>query len=268
MTLNNRICTFFSSSGNTGTTNTVFSVASALSQKVEARVGVLCLNGWDDSTDYFTDPPTYLDKLKPRLAGKMLTDDEEFLGRFKEIEPERLYILAGNQNRRLERIFTAEEIEYLIERSQDLFDVVLIDAGCHLDNAMSAQAVYSANSHYMLLTQQPKVLKRFHQLFENIFEPLAIEKTHLRFILNQYQDKSYLLTQKQITKELDVPEVITIPLAENGMISELENRFLYSYQQPKYQLSIDRIAEEIGKDFALPFKELEPTKKGFAKLFK
>lgn len=267
MLQNNRVCTFFSSSGNTGTTNTVFSVALSLSKQVNARIGVLCLNGWDDSTDYFVDPPAYLDTLKPRLAGKMLGDDEELLGRFKEIENQKLYILAGNRNRRLDRIFTTEEIEYLIERSQQIFDIVLIDAGSHLDNAMSVQAVYSANMHFALLTQQPKVLKRFQQIYEDILMPLSFTKEQLMFIVNQYQDKTFLLTEKQIAKELDVPDVYSIPLAENGMVSELENRILYSYNQQKYQLGIDKIAQHIGKEFGLRFNELEPTKKGFARIF-
>lgn len=264
---NKQVFTFFSSSGNTGTTNTVFSVAQSLSKQIDARIGVLSLNGWDDSSDYFIDPPAYLNTLKPRLAGRMLGDDTELLGRFKEIEQNKLYILAGNQNRRLERIFTTEEIEYLIERSQQIFDVVLIDAGCHLDNAMSVQAVYSAGTHFAVLTQQPKVLKRFNQIHDDILQPLFLNKEEMMFIVNQYQEKTFLLTDKQIAKELDVPEVFSIPLAESGMISELENRILYSYNQPKYQLTIDKIAKFIGEEAGARFKEVPPVRKGLARIF-
>lgn len=261
--LNNRVCTFFSSTGNIGTTNTVYSVAMSLAKQTNARIGVLALNGWDDSSDFLVDPPAYLDSLKSRIAGKMFADDSELLERFSEILPNSLYVLAGNKNRRLERAFTVEDIQYLIERSQDIFDVVLIDAGSNLDNAMSAQSIYESGHLYAVISQQPKVLKRFRQMHEDILNPLSIYKENIHFLINKYQEKSYLLTDKKIAKELDINDLNVIPFTEDGIISEYENKFLYSYTNQKYQSSIDQIAKGVALDMALAIKELAPVKKGF-----
>lgn len=265
---NNRIATFFSAGGNVGVTNTVYSVALALSKLSDAKIGVLSLNAWDDGTDYLPEAKDFLDSLKPRLAGKQLDNNEEFLKRFVKVEENNLYILPGNRNGRLVRNFKVEEVSYLIDRSQQVFDVVLIDAGGHLDNALSAQAIYEAGHRYAILTQQPKVLKRFNQLEEDILTPLSIEKKHIRFILNKYQEKSYLLDSKKIAKEKDLQDVHTIPYTEDGIISELENRFLYTYPNQKYQASIEQLAKDIGKDMAFPLKEVTPVKKGFFRINK
>ena len=260
--MNNRVATFFSAGGNVGLTNTVYSVGLALSKLSNAKVGVLSLNAWDDGSDYLIEAKDFLDTLKPRLAGKKLVDNEDFISRFVEIEANSLYVLAGNRNSRLVRNFTEEEAMYLIDRSQEVFDVVLIDAGGHLDNALSAQAVYSAQYKYSLITQQPKVLKRYRQMEEDVLTPLLIEKKNIRFLLNKYQEKSYLLDAKKVAKELDLHDIHTIPFTEDGIISELENRFLYSYPNPKYQPSIEQLAKDIGKDMAVSMKELAPVKKG------
>lgn len=260
--MNNRVATFFSAGGNVGNTNTVYSVALALSKLSDVKVGVLSLNAWDDGSDYLPAAKDFLDTLKPRLAGKKLEDNEDFIGRFVTIKPNSLYILAGNRNSRLVRDFSIEEVAYLIDRSKEVFDVVLIDAGGHLDNALSAQAVFSAEHCFALITQQPKVLKRYRQMDEDILTPLLLEKKNIRYLLNKYQDKSYLLDAKQVAKELEINDIHTIPFTEDGIISELENRFLYSYTNPKYQQSIEQLAKDIGKDMAITMKEVAPVKKG------
>lgn len=264
---NNRVIAIFSTVGNTGTTNTAFSIALALSKKSKAKIGVLSLNGWDDSSDFYTGQGSFLDDLKPKLAGKRLGDEREMLERFKEVEKDRLYILGGNRNRRLERDFKKEEIEYLIDRTSEIFDVVLIDAGCHLDNAMSAQSIFSAGHHIVVLTQQPKALKKFKQVYEDILQPLSIYKQKMQFLVNQYQEKTYLLTEKQIAKELDVAMVTAVPFSSNGMLSELDNKILYSYTDPKYQQSLDLVAENIGQKLSLVMEDIAAPKKGLGKFF-
>ena len=265
---NNRLATFFSAGGNVGVTNTVYSVALALSKLSEVKIGVLSLNAWDDGSDYLPEAKDFLDTLKPRLAGKQLDDNDDFLNRFVNVEGNDLYILPGNRNARLVRSFKVEEVSYLIDRSLQVFDVVLIDAGGHIDNALSAQAVYEAGHRYAILTQQPKVLKRFNQLEEDILTPLSIEKRHIRFILNKYQEKAHLLDSKKIAKEKELQDVHTIPYTEEGIISELENRFLYTYTNQKYQASIEQLAKDLGKDMALSLKEIAPVKKGLFRLSK
>lgn len=260
---NKKVISFLSAAGNIGTTSTAFSIAQSLSKQTDARIGVLCLNPWDDSTDYIESPSAFLDSIKSRLAGKMLGDDAELIERFTEISPNSLYILAGNRNRRLERQYSTEEIDYLIDRAKDIFDLVLIDAGSHMDNPLSAQAVYVSDTHYVVINQQPKVLKRFRQQHDDILYPLSIEKNNMHFLLNMYQEKNYKLTDKQIAKELDIDSIFPLPLVEDAIVSELENKVLYSYNNAKYQASIDTVAKQIAETAHINLKETVGGKKGF-----
>ena len=128
-------------------------------------------------------------------------------------------------------------------------------------------ALFSADRRFAVLNQQPKSTKRYLQLQGDILAALSIKKEDVNFILNQYQEKASLLSEKQIAKELDVKEIFTIPFTDHGAISEIENQILYSYNQAKYQESINELADGIGRNLALAFKELENGKKGFSKLF-
>lgn len=261
-----KVITFFSSLSNAGTTSTTLSVGYALAQQTEAKVAVLLLNAWDDGTDFYPNPPYYLNEIKSRLAGGKFTNDDDFTSKFKKIN--NLFILAGNKDRLMERHYTTDEIDYLIERTKEVFDVVLIDAGCHLDNALSVQSLLKSDFKSLVLTQQPKALKRYFQLHETILNGLDVTDTEFYFIVNRYQSKSHLQTKKDIAKLIELPLLTTLTEVQNGWLSELENKILYSYDDHiHYQKGIDTITEKLIQLADLPVKEL-PKRKGFGRLFR
>jgi cellulose biosynthesis protein BcsQ len=259
-----KVVTFFSSLSNVGTTSTVLSTAYALANYSDQKIGVLLLNAWDDGTDFYTNPPYYLNELKSRLAGKMFENDEDFLGKFKTIYEDRLFILAGNQDRRMERLFIEEEVEYLLERAREVFDLVLIDAGCHFDNALTVISVNKADMKVLICNQQAKAVKRFHQIYDDILFSLGIDKQDLHLVVNQYQDHSFLPTDKDISKQLNVPLLVTVDFEATGWLAELENKILFSYDYPLYQDAIMVIAKKIAETFDIPLKEVERKRKGLA----
>ena len=262
-----KVVTFFSSLSNVGTTSTTLSTAYALSSHSDVRVGVLLLNSWDDGTDFFINPPYFLNELKSQLAGKMFENDEEFLNKFKSIR-ENFYVLAGNKDRRMERLFTADEIEYLITRSKDVFDIVLIDGGCHFDNALTTVAIHQSDFKILICNQQAKGIKRFEQLYDDILFSLGVNKNHIHLVVNQYQDRSFLATDKDIAKQLDLSLLVTIDWEASGWLAEIENKIMYSYDLPLYREGIMTITRKIAETFDISLKETDQKKKGLARWFK
>lgn len=256
----NKVLTFFSPIGNIGLTATVHTIADTLSVRTESRIAVLNLNAWDDGTDYIEEPDFTLDQIKSRLSGKMLQNDEDFLSKFTQIR-DNLLILSGNRDTKLERLYSVEEVKYLIERSKDLFDLVLIDAGSHVDNALSAEALEQADDIFILLNQQAKSSKRFGQLYNDILAEYPIYKKDLHLIINEYQSRTYLDTDDKISKEVDVPLFATIPYVENAKLCEIENKWSLLFDDKDYAKTINGIAEQIAAESNLAMIESPNQKK-------
>ena len=261
------VYTFFSSIGNVGTTTTVLSIADALAKATKVNVGVLNLNAFDDGTDFYNPPTVSLDQLKPKLTGKMFSNENDLLSKFVVPSPN-LYILPGNQQRRMERDYSIDEVEYLIERAQDIFDIVLIDAGNHFDNALSNGAMVMTNAVYFIANQQPKAIKRFQQLYDEIIKEIPIPKDDIQLIISNYQDRAYLPTDTDISKQLNLPLLSTLIHVPNGWVSEIENNWKLLSEHHRYRESIYQIVEEIAASASIEIKETPQKKRGFFKLKK
>ncbi|MDA2541143.1 hypothetical protein PDR35_15425 [Bacillus cereus] len=248
------IITFFSSVSNIGTTSTCLSVGKALSQYTNAKVGVLLLNAWDSGTDQLNFKGNYMDQVKSKLASKTISSEQEFLSQFHMVNPN-LYILGGNRDTKMERLFTKEEINYLIEHSKQTFDVVLVDAGSHFDNANMVQALNESNLRFLIMNQQTKAIRKFNQFHRDILYPLGYEKEDLLMIINQFEDLSHLPTTKDIHKDIDIPLLTTIEKSENGMLSEIERTVLYDYEDIGYKQSINAVAKSIASSVDLIFND-------------
>lgn len=262
-----KVIAFFSPVSNIGTTSTTLSVAKALQEQTTAKIGVLLINAWDQGTYQLEYQGRYLDEIKGRLANKAISNKEEFLSMFHMIEKEQLYILGGNRFTKLERLFTIEEINYLIELSKKYFDIILIDSGSHFDNAIMVQALYESDMKFVVLNQQQKTLIRFNQIYDEILYPLGYKKEGFLGIVNRYVDKAQYLNVKNISEFIDVPILTTIFEMDNSFISETEGRILYDYIDPLYKEGISAVAKPIIKYASLPIKEKEEDTKKRKKWF-
>lgn len=263
--MNSPVISFFSSTSATGTTSTVLSVAMALQQNSELRIGVLLLNVLDEGSDFVEKPISYIDELKPLLAGKGLDSSDDFVSKFTRVGKQ-LYILQGNRNRRIERQYQTEEIHYLIDRATKEFDIVLIDGGSHFDNVLSIVSLERGSRIQMVLTQSPKVVRRFNQLYEQILHPLGTRKDSINFIINGHQDKTYILPVKHIAQELNIKNYTLVSHFDKASLAEIENKIVYEIADSKYRDSITSIAKELCKEFALGWIQTD-TKKGFKGFF-
>ena len=249
-----KVVTFFSTISNIGTTTTCLSVARAISENTKSRVGVLLLNAWDKGTHQLEFKGKYLNELKGRLANKAISSKEEFYSSFHMYAQDKLYILGGNSDVKLERLYTKEEIEYLIQLSKKYFDIVLIDAGCHFDNINMLQALHQSNMRFLVVNQQYKAVKQFKQVFDEILYPLGYKKTNFMVLVNQVIDSSQLSTPRTISDELDVILLASVYNIQNAWVTELNSTMLYDISE-LYRDSINVVSRSIISQYGLELDE-------------
>jgi hypothetical protein len=259
---NSNAFTFFSTIGNIGTTSTCLSVGKALGQCTNAKVGVLLLNAWDDGTDQIMDyKGSYLDEIKNKLNGQLINSDNELLSLFHMMEKDRLYVIGGNRSTRMERLFTKEEIHYLIQKAKRVFDIVLIDSGSHFDNSIMVQALTESHLKFLVINQQAKAIKKFNLIYNDVLYPLGYKSSDFLMVINQFEDESHLPSSKNINKDIDVPMLTIIEKTKYGLLSEQEQKSLFEYTDSLYQESINIIAKSISADMNIEFVQYEKKKK-------
>lgn len=263
--MENNVIGFFSPIPGSGTTSTVLSIAQSIAKHTNQKVGVLSLNVFDDNSDYIAEAPSFLDEIKTLLAGRSFQSEKELLSKFAFQEG--VYILAGNKNRRLERQFQTSEIDYLIEVSSQAFDLVLIDGGSHFDNALSVISLVKSKQRFMVVTQQPKALKRFQQLNEQLLRPMNIDFEDFSFILNNFQDKTFTLSSKQVMRELEIEKIQKLPYVEKAIIAEIDSSSIYQSSDERYKTVIDMVAKDITHVCELQWID-EGTKQKFFNIFR
>lgn len=237
------VVTLFSSVSNVGVTSTTLSLATAISKMTNAKIAVICTNAWDDGTDQIDYKGKYLNEIKTQLTNHLL-DKETLINSFHKTDD--FYFLAGNQNTKIERLFTVDEIDYLISKSKEVFDLVLIDAGSHFDNANIIQSLTHADLKLLIVNQQKKSVKKFEQIYNNILEPLRYAKTSFLLVINQYSKEPGLSSDKEIHTELNVPYLTSIPDAQIlGLYAEANKKILYNMNDHEYIDSINSIAKGI-----------------------
>lgn len=262
------VFTFLSVLPNIGTTSTVLSIAKALNAHTDARVGVLGLNLWDDGTDQLDYKGMSLDQIKGKLQNNLFSvSDEkssyEFLSSFHMEEKERLYILGGNRNTKMQRLFTTDEVSTLINLSKKVFDVVLIDAGSQFDNAGMVQSLAESDMKFLVLNQQRKAIKKYQEVHDHILYPLGYKPSDFLMIVNQYKEHVLLSSPKDINKEIDVPLLTTIEYMKEASASEVSQKVLYDYDEPAYNESINALLRSITSHLQISLKEDSGKRKGW-----
>lgn len=240
------VVNFFSTISNVGTTSTCLSVAQAIQANSSAKIGVLLLNAWDDGTDQINYKGKYLDEIKSQLTDELIESEDEFLSLFHMQEKDKFYILAGNRDTKMERLFTKEEIHFIIDKAKSVFDIVLIDSGCHFDNVNMVQALLESDLRFLVFNQQYKAIKKFQHVYNDILYPLGYNVNDFFMVINSYEDRAFRPSSKDIFIETKVPIITTITKNENGIVSEGEKKILYHYDDDDYKEAINLLAKSIA----------------------
>lgn len=256
------IVTMISSIPNVGLTSTTLSLATAIGSLTDAKVGVLGLDAWDDGVDQISQyKGKYLNEIKTQLTNKLL-DTDSFLELFHKDEKAPFYYLAGNRNTKMERLFTIEEMDYLISLAKRTFDLVILDAGSHWDNANIIQSLKHADLKLIIMNQQRKSIKKFDLIDQHILLPLGYKRSEFLLVINGYNSDPSLLNEKDIHSELNIPYLTYTPhLDFLGIHSEMTQKILYHYHNEEYNHSINHISRGIISRTNLVMKQEEIIEK-------
>lgn len=267
----NQIIGFFGSHSGSGVSTTTLNVARTLGEMTKNSVAVLSLNTWDPS-DYFLTygDAGHLNDIRLDLKTHSLTPEKlrDSMGKYQHF-----YHLAGNRDIKLQRYYSTEELAHLIDIAKETFDVVLIDAGSHFDNAGYAQTYTSSELKFFVTTQDEKGYRGyFSYVYDQLLKPLKRSSTEFILLINQFKQNYSLISEKDMQEELGMQLLTTIPDEEvNGLLALRQKKLLFDIGTEEYQKSIKIIANTIVKKANLLMKEKEQEeakKKGLFHIFK
>ena len=240
----NRIVSFFGTHSGAGVSTTVLNVAKVLAGKVEEKVLVLSLNPWDMSDYFLNYKGKYLNDVKVDLKTGSLTEQKlmDAVCKYKGF-----YHLAGNRDIKLQRFYQTEEIAELIKVAQACFDIILIDAGPHFDNANYAQAYIQSELKFLVTDQTEKGYRGYWPyIFTQLLEPIGATANEFILLLNHFKPDPALISEKDIQAELDMTLLTTIPdIGTLGSIGIRQKQLLYDLADETYRGSIETIAHSI-----------------------
>lgn len=259
----NHVTTFVGVQSKVGVTSTVMAVATRLGMTTEAKIGVLGLNSSNPGVTFINHyEGSYLDELKTSLSNNMLSSAQLL----KEMHGHNhFFYLAGNRDIKKRLHYSIKEIHYLIEQAKKTYDLVLIDAGCNFDDALCIQGLLNADTKFLLTNQCLSGLDTWHQIFEQVLEPLGFLKSDFLMLVNAYYNKPHLPDIKQISRDYGVPCLRHIASAGDlGVVVEANRNLLIDYDEPEYIKDIDFIVRALVKTYKLKNKEtVEVKKSGF-----
>ncbi|WP_163537293.1 ParA family protein [Gracilibacillus sp. YIM 98692] len=253
-----RIISFFGTHSGSGVSTTIFSIAQAIGRQIEGKVLVLSLNAWDPADYFHIYEGEYLNDLKVELKMGQLTSDR-LIESVTEVD--NFFHLAGNRDIKLQRYYTDEEIQHLLQVAKETFDVVLVDGGTHFDTANAIQSYVNSNIRFIITNQDDKGYRGyFPHIFQQLIEPSGGKKSDFLLIINQYRPEMQLINEKDLEDELEIQRISTIPdLEPLGAIAIRQKKSLYHLADIGYRKEIERIAKVIIAEAQLRVKETVDT---------
>ncbi|MFT9495740.1 MULTISPECIES: hypothetical protein [Bacillota] len=266
-----RIVSFFGTHSGAGVSTTVLNLARSLSQRIEEKVLVLSLNSWDPADYFYHYNGQYLNDLKVDLKTHNLTP-----ARLSEAVAyhQSFYHLGGNRDIKMQRFYQPSEIEHLIKTAQQLFDVILIDAGTHFDTAPTVQAYLSSNLRFLVTNQEEKGYRGyFPYVFQQLIEPSGGKSDDFMLVINRFQPANTLINEKALEEELSMTKVATLPdMGDLGAMAAYQKKLLYDLSDSFYTKNLDLLSNLIISECKLTEKEIvveeRKEKKGLFALFK
>jgi len=259
----NKVFTFFGADAKVGTTMMAQCVSERLA-KVSERVVFLPLHGRVGDEYLNLEFDHGLDDIKTKLQNKVLSHREITDLCIKSKAG--YYFLPGLRNQLLRRHFHPEQIVYLIQQLESLFDTVIIDAGSNIDLGMSIAALNCSPNRFLVTTQQEIVKKRFLDLNTQILKKLSIDQFML--VINKYVDSPSLDRTQKIAKDYNATYVASLPYMEYGWQCEQDRVSLSSFNNGVFENGIEQIVKLIALHLELPWDNSRDKQQGiFHNLF-
>lgn len=125
----------------------------------QKRIGFLCLNLKSSKLQQYVgvnEPTGSLEDVKPELRARALTPGK--LLRACTVYPvadkRTLHVLFGCSKPEQAEFYAPEEIQHLLDRCREAFDVAIIDVHAYWDNAATITAVREADAGYVVANRR------------------------------------------------------------------------------------------------------------------
>ena len=103
-----------------------------------------------------------------------------------------------------------EQFTRLLQTCADSYQFILIDGGCHLDEATLTSLSVSDLVFLVCTPDVPSVKNAFRRL--QLFERLGVEQDSIRLIINKYDKKTAHLSIKDIEEKLNLKVAAVVDL--------------------------------------------------------
>jgi len=262
-----KVFSFFGTHSGAGNSTTVLNTAYRIAQMVDpkSKITVLSLNPYDSSDYFLKYEASNLDDVKMELTKDF--DEEKLLHAMQYYEGLGFYHLAGNTSKLKIREYTMEEISHLIKVAERLSDIVLIDGGVFFDNSCYAMAYEKADLKFLVTTQEEKGFNsNWKQTYTQLIRHLQADNSEYLLILNRYNEGISLLDEREVSNELNMMLLGTIPdMDMYGPLAVAEKKLLCDVASSNYRKSVDNIARSIIGFAQMTVIEREKEKESFFK---
>lgn len=245
-----RVFTFFGADRKVGTTMIAQSVAESL-VKVSDRVLFLPLDGHLGDDFVHINSQFGIGDLKSKLQTKVLTETE--INELCLVAGSGISIMPGLRQILSRKMFHPEHISYLIDMLENMYEIIIIDAGSDIESGMCVAALNVTSNRFLVGTQQEIVKRRFSDLKSQILNRMNVYQFLL--IINKYMEMNALDTPDKLSKHFDSALLTTLPFMKYGWQCELERHTLMSYGDEVYVNSIESVSKVIASHLSLTWPE-------------
>ena len=212
----NKICSLVSVSGGRGTSSVTVCLGFALQRLLEKRTGLIDL-------DLQAAPLSVLLDVEPEHTIADLADPTSPID---SIRLESVLtkgdggpaLLAAPKRIEQAELVSASTVEAALRVLHDLFDVVLVDCGSHLNE--SSVVVFEHSDYLLYVVDQSITAVRAAQRFLNLYESLQMKTVQPLLIVNQHRANDSI-TLQGIETALHLPVFATVP-HDNAAFKEMQ----------------------------------------------
>lgn len=235
-----KIVAFLGGDYKCGTSMIAQSVAEAVASKRKDLNVILIHTEKDENSIFSPNVNESLETIRPYLTERLIDMNElAEKSRYKE----NLYIIGGNSKPGSSSSLSPDMSEYLLSASVAIFDLVICDCGCDVDNGMCLGSLFSADDIY-LVTSASEAAIRKQECYLSLYKEVKIPLT--KIIINKYSKKD-INSVDIICSRLgfDIKNSFIVSESLNGEKAEHEGCSIYSMKDYKFKKEIDKIADDL-----------------------
>lgn len=238
----NNVVVVYGLKGSSGVSMVGSSMVQQLLKSGEKDILYMTLDGTEGGEYFNVSNERCMDEIKNKLESKTIKT-HEILDLCKKLR-NRLYYLPGNKDYLERRQYDPGTMIDLIKTLSKQFDLIIIDGGNEVDLSMTVAAFMVAQHHYLVLTQQHQVLKRYKAL-QSYLDQMKGQRS---IIVNKYIDDPEILTKEQLASVYE-EIIVALPYLEvtKGIVAENPGKTLLR-QDDEYDKGIQTITTALRKE--------------------